>query len=432
MPTNRTRIDSSIFQPAPTCAAPPVPDPAQSPQARRISVFLLLAAGLLAWVFFSNALREGAERGVYFAVLLVLGLGLGIALFHSRFGFTSAWRQLVAVGNGQGVRNHALLLGTTATIFMLLFVTGWSAFGNEPTPYSGTIGVGLLIGAFIFGIGMQLGGGCASGTLFAVGSGQSTVVPTLLGFIAGSVIFTAPWFFPLMRDLPGMDPVLLSDHVGHVGGWVVTIAALLVIVAVSKAVQARRNPPPAGVPPTTRGWARALRGSWPMWVGALTLAGLGGAVMWVSGGIWGITNALALWGAKFLQLFGMQPETWDFWQQDGWSEMLANPVLSHQNSLTNFGIMIGAAIAAAAGGSWVLNKSISWGHVGVAFFGGILMGIGARMAEGCNIGAYLGGIASGSVSGWLWALAALAGTWAGLKARSLVGLANPRPTDSVC
>ncbi|WP_258933767.1 YeeE/YedE family protein [Nesterenkonia pannonica] len=71
---------------------------------------------------------------MYFAVLLVLGLGLGIALFHSRFGFTSAWRRLVAVGNGQGVRNHALLLGTTATIFMLLFVTGWSAFGNEPTP----------------------------------------------------------------------------------------------------------------------------------------------------------------------------------------------------------------------------------------------------------------------------------------------------------
>ncbi len=147
--------------------------------------------------------------------------------------------------------------------------------------------------------------------------------------------------------------------------------------------------------------------------------------MWVSGGIWGITNALALWGAKFLQLFGMQPETWDFWQQDGWSEMLANPVLSHQNSLTNFGIMIRAAIAAAVSGSWVLNKSISWGHVGVAFFGGILMGIGARMAEGCNIGAYLGGIASGSVSGWLWALAALVSTWAGLKARSLVGLANP-------
>ncbi|WP_258933766.1 YeeE/YedE family protein [Nesterenkonia pannonica] len=106
--------------------------------------------------------------------------------------------------------------------------------------------MGLLIGAFIFGIGMQLGGGCASGTLFAVGSGQSTVVPTLLGFISLLGDLHGTMVLPLVRNLPGMDPVLLSDHVGHVGGWVVTIAALLVIVAVSKAVQARRNPPPAG------------------------------------------------------------------------------------------------------------------------------------------------------------------------------------------
>lgn len=40
----------------------------------------------------------GAKSGV----LLLLGLGLGLALFHSRFGFTSAWRQLIAVGDGPG------------------------------------------------------------------------------------------------------------------------------------------------------------------------------------------------------------------------------------------------------------------------------------------------------------------------------------------
>lgn len=432
MATNLTTIDSSVFTPAPTCVAPPVPDPAEPAQRRKISIFLLLAAGLLTWIFFSNTLSADADQGLYFSVLFVLGLGLGVALFHSRFGFTSAWRQLVAVGNGQGLRNHALLLGTTATIFMLLFTTGWAGFGNEPTPYAGTIGVGLFLGAFIFGIGMQLGGGCASGTLFAVGSGNSTVIPTLIGFIAGSVIYTSPLFYPLVSDLPGIEPVLLSDHVGFVGGWGITILALVGIVGISRAVQARRNPPPAGVPPTARGWARAIRGSWPMWVGALVLAVLGGAVMWVSGGIWGVTNAFALWGVKFLQLFGFQPETWEFWQQENWAAMLEGSVLSHKNSLTNFGIMIGAAIAAAAGGTWAFARKIDWKNAGIAVFGGILMGIGARLAEGCNIGAYLGGIASGSVSGWLWALAALAGTWAGLKARSLFGLANPKPTDSVC
>lgn len=116
---------------------PPVPDPAEPAQRRKISIFLLLAAGLLTWIFFSNTLSADADQGLYFSVLFVLGLGLGVALFHSRFGFTSAWRQLVAVGNGQGLRNHALLLGTTATIFMLLFTTGWAGFGNEPPPTPG-------------------------------------------------------------------------------------------------------------------------------------------------------------------------------------------------------------------------------------------------------------------------------------------------------
>ncbi|PLW72842.1 hypothetical protein C0036_10430, partial [Streptomyces sp. DJ] len=64
--------------------------------------------------------------------------------------------------------------------------------------------------------------------------------------------------------------------------------------------------------------------------------------------------------------------------------------------------------------------------------GGVLMGIGARMAGGCNIGAYLAGIASGSLHGWIWGAVALLGTWAGLRLRPLFGLANPKPGDGVC
>ena len=53
------------------------------------------------------------------------------------------------------------------------------------------IGVGVAAGAFIFGLGMQLGGGCASGTLFSVGGGSTRMLITLFFFIIGSVIGTA-------------------------------------------------------------------------------------------------------------------------------------------------------------------------------------------------------------------------------------------------
>jgi uncharacterized membrane protein YedE/YeeE len=412
----------SFLAPSPTCAAPPVPDPAAPVQWRPLAAIGVLGAALLAYV----GLAHGARQ----AVLLALGVGLGVALFHSRFGFTSAWRQLVAVGNGVGLRAHAVLLGTTATLFALIIGTGTGLFGAEPAPSSGPLGVGLLLGAFLFGLGMQLGGACASGTLFAVGSGQGTIVLTLFGFVAGSVLYT--WAYPLVDDLPALPAVVLSEHIGWFGSWAVTIAALLVVVAVSRAVQARRNPPPTGAPPTARGVARVLRGSWPLWVGALALALLGGAVLLVSGGAWGITSAFALWGAKAMQAVGLQPETWAYWQQPTQAKSLAAPVLTDKTSLTDIGIMIGAAIAATAGGAWVLHRSIPGRTALAAVLGGVVMGVGARLASGCNIGAYLAGISSGSLSGWVWAAAALAGTWVGLRARALFGLANPRPSDSVC
>ncbi|MGW0232140.1 YeeE/YedE family protein [Actinopolymorpha singaporensis] len=371
-----------------------------------------------------------ASYGAKPGVLLLLGAGLGVALFHSRFGFTSAWRQLVAVGNGAGLRAHALLLGTTATLFALVIGTGTGLFGSVPEPSGGPLGVGLLVGSFLFGVGMQIGGACASGTLFAVGSGQSAIVLTLGGFIVGSVVYA--WLYPLVDTLPALQPYVLADHVGWLGSWAITILALLVVVAVTRVVQARRVPPPVAPVPTSRGVLRVVRGSWPLWAGAVALALLGAAVLVVSGGAWGVTSAFTLWGSKALQAIGLHPETWAYWQQPKQAAALAGPVLTDKTSLTDIGIMLGAAVAAAAGGVWTLHRRIPARTAIAAVLGGILMGVGARLAGGCNIGAYLAGIASGSLHGWVWGLCALAGTWVGLRGRAAFGLANPRRDDSVC
>ncbi|MEU0123193.1 YeeE/YedE family protein [Streptomyces albidoflavus] len=414
---------AALISPSPTSV--PAPEAPPAPAVRRVPLTVAAVIGVLlsAYVF----VQHGAKPGV----LLLLGTGLGYALFHSRFGFTSAWRQLVSVGNGTGLRAHTLLLGTTATLFALIIGTGTGLFGSTPAPSAGPLGIGLLIGAFVFAVGMQLGGACASGTLFAVGSGQSSIVLTLFGFIAGSTL--AAWQFGLWSDLPALDPVLLSDHVGWFGSWAVTVLALAAVWWIARTVQARRNPPPVGAPPSARSTlARVVRGSWPLAAGAVALAVLGAAVLLVSGGAWGITSAFALWGSKLVGFLGGSPETWAFWQQPGSAAQLSGPVLADKNSLTDIGIMIGAALASAAGGVWTLHRGIPARTAVAAVLGGVLMGIGARLAGGCNIGAYLAGIASGSLHGWLWGAVAIAGTWAGLKLRPFFGLGNPKPTDSVC
>lgn len=406
----------------PTSCEAPVPAPEEPVRTVPLVVAGLLAVGLTWFVWASYGAKQG--------VLLALGLALGLALFHSRFGFTSAWRQLIAVGNGAGLRAHTVLLGTAATLIALIISTGSGLFGSVPKAVGNPLGLALLVGAVLFAIGMQLGGACASGTLFAVGSGQSTIVLTLFGFIAGSVLYT--WAFPLFDGWPAFPAVVLSEHVGWWGSWLITIALLGLIVLGTRLVQARRTPPPVDVVPTARGFARVVRGSWPLLVGAVVLGVLAAAVFLVSGGIWGVTFAFALWGAKIVQLLGLHPETWQFWQTPANAKALAAPIWTDKTSLTNIGIMIGAAIAAAAAGAWKIHSTIPWRTALAAVLGGVLMGIGARLAGGCNIGAYLGGISVGSLHGWLWGVFALGGTWIGLRLRPLFGLANPKPSDSVC
>jgi hypothetical protein len=98
----------------------------------------------------------------------------------------------------------------------------------------------------------------------------------------------------------------------------------------------------------------------------------------------------------------------------------------------DIGIIIGALVASAAAGAFVLHRRVPGRLALGAVLGGILMGYGARIAFGCNIGAYFGGIASFSLHGWLGGILAVVGTFAGLLLRPLFGLTNPKPSDSVC
>lgn len=408
------QVPSTHVTSAATRAAPP----AGPPQKRVAALGLGVAAVLLAVLLTGHGLTQ--------AVLFTLGLGLGVALFHARFGFTSAWRQLVTVGQGRALRAHTLLLGATAVLFAPVLALG---IGNDPAGYVSPVGVSVVLGAALFGLGMQVGGSCASGTLFAVGSGQTAIVLTLGGFVGGATLGAAHlgWW----AQTPAVGPVDLAATLGTPAALGLTLAALAGVAGATYVVGRRRNPPPPEPVPTARGVARVLRGSWPLWVGALALAVLNLGVLVTSGSPWGVTGAFALWGSKAAGALGADPGAWAFWQGPA-AATLSGSVLDDTTTLTNLGIMVGALVASALGGAFTLHRRVPARLAAGAVLGGLLMGYGARLAYGCNIGAYLGGIASFSLHGWLWAVAALAGTWAGVKARPLFGLGNPKTGDGVC
>ena len=91
-------------------------------------------------------------------------------------------------------------------------------FGGAIAP----IGPSLVIGAFVFGIGMQLANGCGSGTLYTAGGGSGRMLITLAFFIAGSVIGSL--HLPAFLRLGGIDPILASNYLGPWGGLAATLA----------------------------------------------------------------------------------------------------------------------------------------------------------------------------------------------------------------
>ncbi|WP_435390882.1 YeeE/YedE family protein [Jeotgalibacillus haloalkalitolerans] len=380
------------------------------------------ALALFAVIIFTTDAVQG--------ILFIVGLALGLTLLYARFGFTSAFRRLMAVGNAQGIQAHMVMLAVASTLFAIILSTGFSFTGVTPAGYVSPVGISVIFGAFIFGIGMQLGSGCASGTLYSVGGGSSSMILTLIGFIAGSVIGAYHFTF-WMEETWALEPFSLAEstNLGFFGAWVVQMALFAAIYYGLKFIAAKRNAPAMKPLPTTTGFKKIFRGAWPLFAAAIILALLNALTLTLRGNPWGITSAFALWGSKFLELFGVDVASWGYWQ--GNAEQLQNSILADSTSVMNFGIIIGAFIAAAATGAFK-PKKIKPGIAAGSIIGGLLMGYGARLAFGCNIGAYFGGIASFSLHGWVWAVMAMLGTGLALFIRPIFGLKNPKPKDTLC
>ncbi len=386
------------------------------------------AVGAMGMLGYAIVAGQGYVQGILFAI----GILLGVALYHARFGFTSAFRQLVAVGQGAGLRAHMLMVAVASVIFAPILAAGTGFLGVPVEGYVAPLGLSVIFGAFIFGLGMQLGGACASGTLYSIGGGQTSILLTLAGFIGGSVIGAWHWGF-WTQDALNWRPVSLAETVGlgYAGALAVQLAFIGIVVAATYAVARRRRPPRLAERPSARGLARVVRGTWPLWAGALVLAALNGITLYVSGRPWGVTGAFALWGSKIAASLGVDVGSWAYWSGEN-AAALQRPILADVTSVMDFGIVLGALLAAAVGGTFVLHRRIPWKTAAAAIVGGLLMGYGARLAYGCNIGAYFGGVASFSLHGWLWAAMALIGTYGGLKLRPFFGLKNPKPEDSRC
>jgi len=378
-----------------------------------------------------GAIYLNAAIGWRQAALFLVGGAAGVVLYHAAFGFTSAWRQLIAERRGEGLRAQMLMLAAASLVFIPALGAG-HLFGQAVRGSVSPVGVSVAVGAFLFGVGMQLGGGCASGTLYTSGGGNVRMLVTLAAFIAGSVIGVGhlPWW----ERMPAMKPISLVATLGTWPALAVNLALFAIIAAAALWLEGRHRVGPGSEQGRNRMRPASdpgriaqvpghfLRGPWPLAAGALGLAAVNIATLFLAGRPWGVTGAFALWGSKALDAAGVQVTAWPYWSTPARTAELHASVFKDITSVMDFGIILGAFAAAGLAGRFAPAWRVPARSLAAAIVGGLLLGYGARIAYGCNIGALFSGIASSSVHGWLWVVAAFIGNIFGTRLRPLFGL----------
>ncbi len=371
-------------------------------------------AGVLALI--AGTALLGSDSWRHGTLLLIGGL-LGLSLYHAAFGFTSAYRNAIVRRDISGITAQVLMIGFAMLLFAPFLAAG-EALGR---PIGGAVAPASLqvaLGSLLFGLGMQLGGGCGSGTLYTVGGGSTRMIVTLIAFCTGAFIGS------LDAGRFAGSPSLGAVSLGKTFGWPAALAlqaALLAVIWLAFrwwAGSAAQKP----IWGKGLGGNRLLYGPWPLLFSAGLLAILNLLTLFVAGHPWTVTWAFTLWAAEAATLFGWDPSTSRFWSSGFPGRALEGSLLRDNITVMNIGIMLGALTAAGLAGRFAPTWHVPVRSLLAAITGGLLMGYGARLGFGCNIGAFFSGAASFSLHAWIWIFFAFMGTWVGIRLRPWFGL----------
>ncbi len=401
---------------------------------------------------------------MYLVAYLWFGFTYGILMQYGRFCFASAWRDLIAIGVTRMFIGILIALATFSLVLAVLATKQMSTF------HPGPLGPNELIGGLLFGIGMTLAGGCASGTLYKTGEGNGTSWLALFGIVFSQAIFVdyGGFFDTFLTGYAFKEPLItLSQYFPNLGPFkyvvgnsiINVIIPVIILIVLAYYIVARKGimrrlmesktaSADGGVPKPTIG--DDMKGIWLMITASKRTAIAGillgivsgihvftiqslryrdginnfGQILWHLGfvnqvsslhtvfdpGYWYITTQEAQFGAWVMEHLGINMRNNIFYgTMNGIPAPWHNPPL-----LMSIGIILGAATIALMNNEFKLkmpNRELAvWG-----LLGGIFMGIGARLAFGCNIGAFYIRVAGGDPGGWLFFAGMGAGALGGVK-----------------
>ena len=178
---------------------------------------VLAAGAILAFVY--DGLDYTTRAG-----LLGFGLVIGVIMQRTRFCFVRAFREPFMTGHADATKAVAIAVVISTVGFTWL---KWSDIKDWDVFVRDSFWLGSLLGGFIFGVGMSLAGGCASGALWRAGEGHVKLWVAIACFALSASYFRA-WLSDSGRVERLGEAVFLPDYIG----WEMALGVVVVLMAI--------------------------------------------------------------------------------------------------------------------------------------------------------------------------------------------------------
>lgn len=406
---------------------------------RIIAAIAVVAAVLLGELF----LKPGI------LLRLVIGLALGYTLMRAYTGFAGSVNRAYRTGSTKLMRAMMLMFLVSSIL------TAGLLYGAEsPESYGlwvNSINMGLIAGGLLFGFGMALSSCCASGVLTDLSAGFSRAFITLVFFGLGvflgfPVQNSASWVKDSWFSSPVGEAtsggVFLPDWFsgdgfkGYLGAIILTAFFCGIVVVLAYLYEKKRKLANTYSDVDTEAlqsqeaefkveefkifsestYQRVFVKPWTLVQGALVLSVLFTILMAATKAGWGASTPYGIWFAKVLMIFGVSPDALASFTLSK-AETFTVPFFEHGVSVQNLGIIVGTMLYLLSAG--IFSKTfkdglkVSGREVLIFALGGIVMGFGTRLSNGCNVGALYTPIANFSLSGWIFFIALVLGAVGG-------------------
>lgn len=363
---------------------------------------------------------------------LFAGIMLGYTLTRSRYGFAGGIKRIYMRGEGSLSKALLLLLAFTSILFFVVQMNSVMsgavakdlAKSSSDMIIPGTqnvyfTGLSTIIGGIIFGMGMILAGGCGSGTLADFGEGQGRALIAFIFFVIGS----GPGYYFLhvfektsIGKIGGK--VYLPDYLGHWGALFANLIGFLILYLVVIKYENMRKKEATYLDPKgdyedfekplqddynlptnfDKVYHKLFVERWSFVKGSLILTMGAVFVIVATGKPWGVsTPLLSLEVAVLRPFINFSPEIFG-----KFLDIADKGLLKDGGTIRNIGLFFGSTIAFLLARRFKIDFDFKIKDALYFALGGFMLGFGARLGRGCNVGAMYSAVCSFSLSGWVF------------------------------